>query len=457
MTPRHAPAGFILISVLVVIMLASMVAVSLMFRMKTEETAATAGQGSEQAWSAAMSGISLAMEVAKQTAPGNLDWQDDPDRFRDHFLWEDGADRWYFTIYSAPLEADSGEVRYGLADEAGKLPVNQASEDALEKLPGMTPSLAEALLDYLDTDNDPRPQGAEQEYYDALSKPYRIRNGPLNTLDELLLVRGFGPNVLYGEDANFNFHLDLNEDDGDEHFPPDDQSGDLNPGLRQYLTAWSYEHDVSNDGQPRINLNQDSITFTNVDLPETLTNYLAALRKSQTSLVSPADLLEATQTFKGEDGKEVELESGVGKDELPVVLDLLTTRTNEMVKGLININTAASQVLQTLPDVDESLAETIVSTRRGLRDEARQTTGWLYQEGLVKADGFKTLAPFLTARSYQFRFQVIGYALPSGRYRVLEAVIDTAGKKPAIIYLRDLTRLGLPFALQPPMEAPAHG
>jgi hypothetical protein len=35
--------------------------------------------------------------------------------------------------------------------------------------------------------------------------------------------------------------------------------------------------------------------------------------------------------------------------------------------------------------------------------------------------------------------------VPSGRYRVLEVMIDLAEGKPVITYLRDLTRLGMPF------------
>ena len=49
--------------------------------------------------------------------------------------------------------------------------------------------MAAALLDYIDEDDVPRPEGAEQEYYSALPRPYRIRNGPLASLDELLLVQ----------------------------------------------------------------------------------------------------------------------------------------------------------------------------------------------------------------------------------------------------------------------------
>jgi len=42
---------------------------------------------------------------------------------------------------------------------------------------------------------------------------------------------------------------------------------------------------------------------------------------------------------------------------------------------------------------------------------------------------------------------VVGYGVTSGQFRVLEAIVDLAGGSPQIVYLRDLTRLGLPFAL----------
>src|SRR5947208_1499409 len=66
--PVQRSEGFILVAVLVVIMLASMVVVSLLFRLRAEETATAAGAGSEQAWAAALSGVYEAMRVA-QAAP----------------------------------------------------------------------------------------------------------------------------------------------------------------------------------------------------------------------------------------------------------------------------------------------------------------------------------------------------------------------------------------------------
>jgi hypothetical protein len=106
-----------------------------------------------------------------------------------------------------------------------------------------------------------------------------------------------------------------------------------------------------------------------------------------------------------------------------------------------------------VPGIDESLAEAILSTRRSISPEHRTTIAWLFQEGLVDAPLFKQLAPYLTARALQFSCHVVGYGLPSGRYRVLDVLIDLSGGKPRIAYLRDITRLGLPFRLEP-QEAP---
>jgi DNA uptake protein ComE-like DNA-binding protein len=449
---RPGEPGFILVAVLVVVMLASMVVVSLLFRLQAEDTATAAGAGAEQAWAAAMSGVYEAMRLASKAAPGSLQWQDDPASYREQLCFDDGADRWYFTIYSQG-DSDQAELRFGLTDEASKLNINQATEEMFEKLPKITPYLAQGLLDFLDPDDTPRPEGAEQEYYDGLPTPYAAFNSPLTTFDELLLVRGFTPGLLYGEDANWNFQLDPNEDDGDAQFPPDNKDGKLDCGLRQYLTTYSYDLNVANDLSARVNVNDpnDGLDFTNSlsaqELVPTLTAYIEALRRNKVKIEQPADLLEAKGKFKDPAGKDIELESGVSKAELPLLLDHFTARTNRQTAGLININTASSHVLQALPGVDEALADSIVAARRNLRAEQLRTPAWLYQEGLVDADQFKKLMPYLTARAYQFHIQVVAYGLPSGRYRVLESVIDIAGSQPTIVYLRDITRLGLPFRI----------
>ncbi len=137
-------------------------------------------------------------------------------------------------------------------------------------------------------------------------------------------------------------------------------------------------------------------------------------------------------------------------------MDRLTARLgrNPIVPGLVNINTAPAAVIAALPgiDGDMGLAQQIVEARTGLSDEARGNTAWLFTEGLLEADPFKAVAPYLATRGYQYRVRCIGFGVPCGRYRVIEAVIDITGTSPRISYLRDITRLGVPFKLDAEKE-----
>ncbi|MCZ7640278.1 MAG: hypothetical protein M5U12_32015 [Verrucomicrobia bacterium] len=129
------------------------------------------------------------------------------------------------------------------------------------------------------------------------------------------------------------------------------------------------------------------------------------------------------------------------------MLDQCTATNTTRLEGLININTAPLPVLTALPFIGETLADTIVASRPGLTPDEAQTPAWLYRRGLVTADQFKAMAPHLTTRSRQFSFRALGYAVPSGRYRVLSVTIDTAAEPPRPLAVRDLTRFGFPMPL----------
>ena len=60
-------------------------------------------------------------------------------------------------------------------------------------------AVVDALIDWLDADEQEMTQGAESGYYQGLPRPYRSRNGPVDNLAELLLVKGVTPALLYGE------------------------------------------------------------------------------------------------------------------------------------------------------------------------------------------------------------------------------------------------------------------
>ena len=77
-----------------------------------------------------------------------------------------------------------------VVEEAGtRLDLNNAAPEALDKLLG-NDSLADALLDWRDPDDVPRPHGAEREWYAARNRR-APRNGPFADPAELRWVRGF--------------------------------------------------------------------------------------------------------------------------------------------------------------------------------------------------------------------------------------------------------------------------
>jgi DNA uptake protein ComE-like DNA-binding protein len=436
----HSEGGFLLIAVLVIVVLASMVALSLLFRMRAEQAAFAASAGTEQAWHAAMSGIQQAMHLARNGGADANVWQNNPSALRHQRVLDDGSDQWHFTVFTA-APAEEETVRFGMVDENRKLNLNKATAEMLAACTFLSPQQIEAITGSSLTNT--------QSTADPLSMEV-ILGGPVrphfSTLDELLKLPGFTPGVIYGEDANHNFHLDPNEDDGVLLFPPDDSDGQLFLGLQEVATVHAYEFDIAADGSPRFQLNSTNRTVPEFIIPEETAAYIEAAWSNKVIFKSPVDLLEAKLTNMV-DGKAVEIASGVGAAELPVILDQLTTTFAARLIGLININTASVKVLQTIPGINEAKAELIVQTREGLSAELRKSAAWLYSEQVLAAEEFRRAAPQITTRSQQFRFNVVGYALPSGRYRVYEVVIDTADREPQILYLRDITRFGLPFAL----------
>jgi len=110
----------------------------------------------------------------------------------------------------------------------------------------------------------------------TLEPAYRAKNGPIQTVEELLMVKGFNGRILYGEDYNSNGYLDQNEDDGPEGlFPPDDGDGVLDRGLLSYVTVYSWDMNSGNDNKARVNIN--AFPFSAPDkLPEYITEELSS-------------------------------------------------------------------------------------------------------------------------------------------------------------------------------------
>lgn len=140
----------------------------------------------------------------------------------------------------------------GPLDEGAKLNINTATRVQLLNLPGMTPDVVDAIVDWRDDNDDVEGMGAERDYYSNRSMGYRPRNGSFRSIAELELVAGAWPENVRGEDWNLNGRLDPNEDDSTRSFPKDKPDGKLDAGWSGYLTARSKQSATSTAGETKL-------------------------------------------------------------------------------------------------------------------------------------------------------------------------------------------------------------
>ena len=161
-----------------------------------------------------------------------------------------------------------------------------AGRTLLMALPSMTEDVADAILDFIDADDTPREFGAEREYYTSLPIPYAPSNGPLQSIEQLLLVRGVTPSLLFGLDQNRNGVLEPSESAagiqsgsgmGNSATTPTDSTTAELPdlGWAIYLTLYSKEKNVAGDGTPRININGSDLATLQTDLAAAVGDDLA--------------------------------------------------------------------------------------------------------------------------------------------------------------------------------------
>lgn len=58
--------------------------------------------------------------------------------------------------------------------------------------------IVDAIVDWVDEDDIESDQGAETSYYQSLQNPYNCRNGLIQSIEELLLIKGVSLDVLHG-------------------------------------------------------------------------------------------------------------------------------------------------------------------------------------------------------------------------------------------------------------------
>lgn len=425
---------------------------------------------------------------------------DNADRFRAQVVLQDldAKQRGVFSIVAPRLETTGGNlepIRYGLEDESSRLNLNTlltidqllpgASRQLLMALPDMTEDVADAILDWMDTDEQPREYGAEADYYAGLSPPYAAKNGPLETVEELLLVKGVTPYLLFGSDINRNGQLDTHEIDQAQETGGSTDFETFR-GWSAFLTLYSMEWNVNPLGQPRVYLNTNDLNKLVEDLaaaqmPAEWITFIVAYRQAGPATTAGAagtganpsgelnmeympqfpipqilSLVDATVNYTFQNSPtQVTLRSPFNSatlaTTLPQLMDYVTVNPAATIPGRININFASPVILAGIPGMTPEVLDQIVAARSveaAAADPGRKYETWLLTEGIVPLQTMQTFQPLMTGGGNVYRAQIVGYFQSGQASSRAEVVFDATSPLPRVLFWRDITHLGRGYPLE---------
>jgi competence ComEA-like helix-hairpin-helix protein len=446
-------AASVLVAVLWCVTLLSVVVVGSLHSSRMQLMAAKNSADKIQAHYLALAGVEKAKALIFHDADSRRkssknhtgDLYNQPDVFRDVKFG-----RGEFRVFHQAPREQGGATIYGIADMESLLNVNTATLEDFARIKNMPPETAAAIIDWRDQDSNAQPGGAERDYYASLKPPYLPRNGDLQTIREMLLIRGVTPELLLGEDANQNKLLDSEEDDGNDSAPADNQNGSLDAGWSEFLCVNSAVQNKKANGDARVNVQSasegdlTSVAGITTDIAKAIVAY-----RGRQKLENIADLLDVAQLAperpnqnRNASGQPVQpnqsaqpQNSGppqttgpklISEQLLKDIGDEVTADDAASIKGAININTASLAVLQRVNGITDELAQAIVSHRESSGYFAN-IAHLLDVPGMNK-DIFKQISPRLTARSETFRILSEGRVTTSGARERIEAVVRISGK-----------------------------
>lgn len=291
--------------------------------------------------------------------------------------------------------------RLQIVDAAAKVDLNTAPIEQLQRMP-FTQEQIDSLLDWREGGNAPRALGAKDDYYGNLTNPYNAGLRRLDSLDQLLTIKGFTARSVYYPQTDVVSTATIIQGPSDEQ-----------PTLAELADVDAFSPQTTPTGQTRLNVNNASVGAL---VQRGLTVELAA----QIIQRRPFNRL----------GDVVAVAAGNRQMER-VIVDELTTSGATRVEGRINLNTASESVLATLPSIQPDIAQALYS---------RQAQGFLRLSDLLDVPGVTgpTLIDTLdrvTVQSSAFWVRIEGRA---GRERVWrQALITIAADRPRVIRVEE--------------------
>ena len=282
---------------------------------------------------------------------------------------------------SIPPETDSngwtqlgdGWYKLEVIDTTSRVNINTATIQSLAKLPGLlNTNIPACIIDWRDEDDTPTAgqngTGAESDFYQSQNPPYSVKNQPFDTIDELLLVSGINPAILYGSPGSQTGSGGVlespltapgttrqtpgggqNPPQEEPEGPPVDTSASPIP-LAELITTYSKELNVDFEGAKRVNISSaDAQALQGAGFPQQIAQRIVEARQ-QTPFTSVADLLNV---------------QGVTRQIMQQVGDKVTITDEQFRNGVLNINSASDEAMATIPGVDATVYNAVIEARRG--------------------------------------------------------------------------------------------
>jgi general secretion pathway protein K len=188
--PRARQRGVAVLTAMLVVTIGTILAVNLMWRSALDQRRAAAALAADQGLLLAESAEAWAGDILRQ------DRVDSPDT-------DNLSEQW--AVELPPLPVEGGVISGHLEDLQGRFNLNNligadgkedplmvAQFERLLTLCGLDPTLAGAVVDWLDPDSEARfPNGGEDAAYAGEDPPYRTANAMITSPTELMAVNGF--------------------------------------------------------------------------------------------------------------------------------------------------------------------------------------------------------------------------------------------------------------------------
>lgn len=284
--------------------------------------------------------------------------------------------------------------RMQIIDAASLVNLNTATEIQLENM-GLTSEQIDSLLDWREPDTVPRPEGAKDEFYNTLQRPYNAKLGRLDHIDEVLLIKGWEPATLFQTPEQSN------------------TSGVAPQPIYSLATVDSFSPNLTAAGQTKGNINtvgQAQLVQAGIPLP--LAAAIVLRRNTQGTFTRMGDVLTVT---------------GMTADAAGILLDNYQVGNIPRSEGRININTAREDVLMTLPEMTTDIAQSIVSRQSA----GINSLGELFQIPGITINSMVEIADLLTTDSEIFLVRVEGQS-GSSRYSI-EATVRIANERAIVL------------------------